>query len=169
VSIHWSRSVTNNWPVLNPSFFDKRISMSAPGKPPTGLGRPEFRGAGKAGGELVDPDFPKQTIRFAITNKKRFHSIVSNTTEWDFEKEFKGTPEELRQGSDLLFWLSFQVDDHRTSRSASPFAATVFPHGLFFAHNPECLDVASLSTINESSPNRNVTQTWVRNPDSGYY
>jgi hypothetical protein len=70
---------------------------------------------------------------------------------------------------DLLLWMSFQVEDNRPSSAAQQFTSTVFPHGLFFAHNPERFDLLSSFTLNKSSPDQSVPQKWSRDPDSGYY
>jgi hypothetical protein len=145
--------------VTKPSFTDNKIQEQgvAMGKvtKPKALGSPVFAGVPQASGGLVDPTFPHQTIRFAIINTRRIPAIDGNTTEYDFDKLIKSAvgkyPKYIKNGDDLCLWLSFEVPIPKGS--TPPFTATVFPHGLFFAHNPENLTLKPTSdTLDQASP-----------------
>ncbi|MEO5645715.1 MAG: hypothetical protein ABIQ40_13455 [Bacteroidia bacterium] len=170
--LHWRW----NYLAQHPDVIDKgKVAVGSilitPTNPGTGaVGSPQMVGyptqSGR-GGALLDFKIPNQTIRFSITKTKPPLQINGKNDQWDaesnpsernFESLFYNPidetpkPREIKDGDDLLFWISFEVHntpmedlssriaditvDEETSM-ANPFQGTVFIHGFYFAHNIE--------------------------------
>jgi len=108
-------------------------------------GEPQFKGT-PIGGPLIDPAIPDQDIRLAAVQGD-IASVEQNSSE--FGKDFRiarddtqraketgalpGQPLMISQGSDAVLYASCEVHQ----KPGKIFAGTVFPQGLFFAHEPE--------------------------------
>lgn len=143
-------------------------------------GQPQFTGIGGAGGPLLDPKIPDQSIRFAITTNfnTNLATDVLSTEKFDdlFLKRKEtapgrvpGTPDEVKKGADLVLWFSIEV--FRGSEPVnvqSPWEGTLFMHGCYFAHDPEPGLLSKPGFISASGGTRSgllkpiPTRTWAR-------
>jgi hypothetical protein len=102
--MHWRwatvAGVQANW--LSP--IDKNLLPAA--------GQLPFKGSGGAGTPLLDSHITDQTIRLAVT--KNFNLNLSNEvlSTQKFEELFlnrKAIPDEVKNGEDLVIWMSIEV------------------------------------------------------------
>jgi hypothetical protein len=104
----------------------------------------QYRGlpiTANAGGPLLDPNLPHQTIQLAIV--KSGHAWIADTVRFAFVDDFltgkSGKPDPIDAGESLSWWLSFAVERPRASDLPNPqpksFGGTLFAHGMHFAHN----------------------------------
>ena len=128
------------------------------------------------GGPLLDPEIPKQSIKFAVTkydknkdpNEKDVHLKDLSGIRFEdtfIEKEEAKDPKYIEKGADIVLWYSVEVHKEESKN----FEGTIFIHGMFFAHDSE-------QTWAFSSPERFIGETepthipgrpdqqWIRNP-----
>jgi hypothetical protein len=103
-------------------------------------GAPQFQGVGwsaSAGGALVDSKIPTQNLQFAISKADEpAWAAANNPSKQDFKTLFtdaRTDPDEVKNGGDLVLWLSFEVFRQDTK----PWQGTLFVNGLYFAHNKD--------------------------------
>jgi hypothetical protein len=105
-------------------------------------GEPQFTGVGwseSAGGALVDEAIAKQNLQFAITkNDIADWKMERNPSEKEFKSLFKirTDPADVSEGTDLVFWLSFEVFRDE-AKIAEEWGGTLFVNGFYFAHNKD--------------------------------
>jgi len=143
-------------------WMDRRLLPAA--------GQPQFRGLGwspSAGGALVDPGIPRQNLKFAVTKSDiaADQARTSYESMRDFENAFylaRLNPEDVSGGSDLVFWLSFEVF-RDPSKLDEPFKGTLFVNGFYFAHNQDDtpFTAAAGGAYGEAS-NPHPTRQWTR-------
>jgi hypothetical protein len=134
---------------LGPAGVSKNLAFN-PNTWPSGMSPPA--GVNGMWGPLLDPGVWMQTLRVAIAlNEKSLDPAAGATaakmTRSDWESMFTGLrnkPKPIGSGADIVLWFSTQVLQYvtvgsgtaaRTYRAAPK--ATLFIHGLFFAHDAE--------------------------------
>jgi hypothetical protein len=106
-------------------------------------GEPQFRGVGwskSAGGALVDGAIAKQNLQFAVTrNDIEGWKMERNPSEKEFNSLFKTgrkDPDNVSDGADLVFWLSFEVFRDEANLGEE-WGGTLFVNGFYFGHNKD--------------------------------
>ena len=124
-------------------------------------GEPQFKGT-PIGGPLIDPAIPDQDIRFAAVQGD-IASMEQTTSE--FGKDLRivrdgsqrakdaaarpGQPLLISQGNDTVLYASCEVHQQQ----GKVFQGTVFPQGIFFAHEPEQPTYISLNPFSSKKSN----------------
>jgi hypothetical protein len=106
-----------------------------------------YKGLGGAGGPMLDPSIPGQTLRFALTGRNPQPAVpawdASSTaaSTLDFADLFtngRSEPADIQNGSTLTQWWSFEATrSPDVARQQPRWSGTFFVHGFFFAHGPE--------------------------------
>lgn len=182
--LHWRWSDVAGEPnTLQESIID----YNSPGGE-SAAGGNQFKGVNigeNIGGPLLDPEIPTQTIRFAFTKSEdpEYEKLISKangnnlwdpdvspTSKKNFEDLFfnastkRPLPRDISKGEHLLFWISYEA--FLPNKSIPLYSGTIFPTGLYFAHNPESNDNAFSGTIGKESQSPKYTSpTWQRYPN----
>jgi hypothetical protein len=145
-----------------------KLAAEPTGFPLFAVGGAQFKGIGGAGGPLLDARIPSQHLRFAITGEPGgpWEANLNPSTRV-FDDLFTGVraqPNDISNGAEIVFWVSIEVfRSFENQKTNATWEGTLFPNGLYFAHDPELTPVSvELLQLNKPMHVPGTSRGWVR-------